>query len=1012
MSWNNIKERSVVWALTVSGSPYRFYSEVPPGDNLMDGTVLNTELTYIDVKAITSVGGVIASIDDVGGIARQDPVALTLLARDAYLPDGSRMNPFHIFRKVTPSGSPLRCRLISSLRHSLAVVDVIVDSDVSGWTVPGMIHIGQESLWATGTAGAGTEGNPYRFTDCTRSVALTQVQGHISNQDTGELPYVTSELVFWRGRRARIHVAEKFHDGTIGEWKEYWRGIMDTAPELSNDGLSLRIRIAPMTAMFNWTIGTADSTAKSTTVAGWHYLTKGKASTVNARAFWGPGQLYMNPGFNADTGADTCELPSYALLTALFDPSLPTTDPRHGKFFSQHSVDIPGESVVSFTDMLPSPRALTEFPGGSALIAIMDAENGAVLSSSAVTEWYPLSLLDGDEGDEELVAWPARLITVINSQTAWNTTSGPIACWRDPENGAPTQDRWVHMSVLGDSCTSIVARKSLVTEGDAQMVFEYTGDDLCWGGFIIRPAEDLEAHRATSSSPPAGAVVPYVELWCTANPEDNHDRIDIIGSADWWYQPGEPYIGPFRDNIYSGVGNSSQIIRITGAGTDTEVSIKDSFEVFSPDDGALSLGWICEVDLASELPTKVISQMPGDPAFVVEVMSRASNTSAVEFILKIAMSGEGRQTNGSYDVLGIGLNLGQAEIDIESFESMSTPVSLSNQTWEVIRGKAVIEQIKGLLIACSCQIAQVYNGSSWVIKLIDLTAASVLDSVATITDDDTISPTATVSDGRLVRAYEFEVNIPVSGSDEESLKIPFLDAAAKNASNGDQGESLKLYLPGVRIGTSANDQASSLLDIVGDLRSRLGFERVKWVTKLPADHIGTLTLGLGDTVTLTSIYASDLNPTNPVSNRPCRVYGINRDLKTNVLELQLIGYAGIMAGYVPALKVTDVVDVDTIEVASDVYAKDGAVDLSYYNVGDRIACVPIGDYASRVETVITAIDRGANLVTTFDNHGLAVGDTIRFGDYDDVSDTVKGYAYIADNSDVLGADSDPAYIIV
>lgn len=1049
-TWDRIRERPVAFCLTVAGVEYRFYDKVDPYTDLMSNQVLNTDLEYTGVEAVTSVGDITALIDDVGGFARQDPVTVALLARDAYmprqyaataypgqLPPPQRMQPFHIFRRVTPSGSTKKTRLAVSLPHGLAVTDVIVEDDVSGWgPFPRMIHIGQEALWADGADGDGTVLNPYRFTDCVRAVALTQTQGHVVSEIRGEHPYVTAEPVFWRGRRARIHVAELYPDGSVGEWKEYWRGFIDTSAELSSDGLGLRIAINPMTVAFDWDLGTADTSSTTQVVPNWHYLTKGKATDLVVKTYWPPGSLCnanliqaATPGGGAD---DYVLIGNFNHVDDRFDPTLGDANVRHGTFQLEDAPDVDPEPCNAILNWGFGGWGQITFDPASPLVAaamnlVTDALGNQVwtakLLSAPATEFYPLTLMEGDDGDSELVPWPGRLIETINASRPYNSTDGPIASWADPLDGAATSDRWVYLDVRGESCQRLRARKSIRTSGEPSVVLEYSGQGLCWGGFITRPTGEIEQHRAWTGVIEAGDLVPFNSFVCAANPNEDHSIFDIVGAPDWWYQPGEPYIGPFENDIYTASAPSAeQTIRVSGEGTEVEVVITDSFEVFDPSDPGTLIGYVYEVAEAYRDTTKVIAQMPGDAVFTATAISQARGVSPPEFILQLMLSGQGRGINGAYDKMGMGMNFGEAEVDVESFEALSVPESLIGQTFEAMRGKSVGDQIKGLLVACNAQVAQVWDPgyNSWRIRLIDLTPVSNQNSSMTITDDSTSTPVTTGSDGRVVRSYEIEVNIPGPGVDGTSLKIPYIDGAARNAANGDQGEALKISLPGVKIGTSAGDQTVALLDIITGLRARLGYERNRWSVRMPLDAFDSAgnewTISIGDTVTLTSVYAVDVNPTTPVTNRPCRVYGVRRSPRDGVLELKLIGYPGVMAGYVPAMRVASVVSPMVVEVYEDTYKPSTAgsrtSDAAYFAVGDAVWGVPTGDWGNRVANTIASIDTGTNQVEFNDPHGLAAEDTIRHASFLSATQEVKGYAYLADENGALGGGGYPGYIIV
>ena len=174
---------------------------------------------------------------------------------------------------------------------------------------------------------------------------------------------------------------------------------------------------------------------------------------------------------------------------------------------------------------------------------------------------------------------------------------------------------------------------------------------------------------------------------------------------------------------------------------------------------------------------------------------------------------------------------------------------------------------------------------------------------------------------------------------------------------------------------------------------------------------GAPALGIGSTIRLTSPDARAINPTQTVSAVPCRVVGLVRDLDANRLTLEVRPYGGIGAGYAPSLRVESVVDADTVVVEADAFSDD---DPSRFEQDDAVTCVPLGDWSSRAHRTIQAIDKTSRVVSFNLNHGLAVGDIIRLDDYDTATGSraaLGGFAFLADDSDTLGAANVVAQVI-
>jgi hypothetical protein len=243
------------------------------------------------------------------------------------------------------------------------------------------------------------------------------------------------------------------------------------------------------------------------------------------------------------------------------------------------------------------------------------------------------------------------------------------------------------------------------------------------------------------------------------------------------------------------------------------------------------------------------------------------------------------------------------------------------------------------------------------------------------------------------------MNYPADGSDPVPIELAGASESADAA--GDSGSPLTLELRGVRI-AGEGDRLQAAAELVSDIRARVGAPRVRWAFAIRADMSGALAIGIGSTLTLTSTDARAINPTQAVNAVPCRVVGLTRDLDSNRLALEVRPYGGIGAGYAPSLRVESVVDSDTVVVEADAFSDD---DLSRFEVHDAVACIPLGDWAGRANRTIDVINTGSREVTFSAAHGLAVGDIIRFDDYDATTAAraaAGGYAFLADDADTLG----------
>lgn len=282
-----IDRRQVAYCLTIAGLPYRYYGHLAPGAGLTkDDLIAHDDAVVaqpVDVEALVDVGPIRASIDDMKGMATQEPVTVKIRGFNARISGGGRVDPaLTLLRVAGHRASENAVRLLTSLPHAVTrsgPVDVEVAADVGSWDLPGRIHIGQEVLWADGADGDGSAEDPWRFTGCTRAADGHSTQAHEVDDRANEQPWVTSDVTTWRGRYARIYVTAIVGGAAYG-WRQYWAGFIDSAPELDDDD-TISIRIASLAQVARYRLGVGSASRTAHAVPGAHMFTVGHADTLN-----------------------------------------------------------------------------------------------------------------------------------------------------------------------------------------------------------------------------------------------------------------------------------------------------------------------------------------------------------------------------------------------------------------------------------------------------------------------------------------------------------------------------------------------------------------------------------------------------------------------------------------------------------------------------------------------------------------------------------------------------------
>lgn len=242
-----------VFGLEIQGLMTRFYMGANPftASSLYD-------LSYTDIDCIQSITPYQAEIEPSGGVATYQPISISI-AMDRMR--GSSTDPHVIFSRLSRSSSIWNGQLVANVLRSDDTPDLIVDSNPSV-SYPHLLHIGSESFYCTSQS---ESGGIYTITTSHRLGFRQQHQIYLGGTDT---PIVSSELVSWRGRQAKIYACSVDQNGNTWDNQIIFQGIIESSPTI--EGLnSVTISILPMTAMLDNKI--SSGTQKTRLAQGVHY---------------------------------------------------------------------------------------------------------------------------------------------------------------------------------------------------------------------------------------------------------------------------------------------------------------------------------------------------------------------------------------------------------------------------------------------------------------------------------------------------------------------------------------------------------------------------------------------------------------------------------------------------------------------------------------------------------------------------------------------------------------------
>ncbi len=995
-AFSTLDRRRVAYCIAIEGVPYRFCDLAAPGTNVTagrvyysDGTTARAPVDLLD--AVLDVGAVEARIDDVAPVAGQPSVTVVIRSTDARTLAGARIDPRdYLMRVAGPASSTRRVNLLTALTHAPALTGattIEVTKDVSGWTLPGVIHIGHEVIWADAAAGAGTGANPYRFTGCVRGADNWVSQEHPVDTATNERPVVTSDVTTWRGRHATIHVAALDGAGVPIDWECYWEGVIESVPTC--DGPTCTLRIAPMSAVAAYKLGVGPLARTAKSVGGAHQFRVGKCDRldlsmrIDLEAFSG-----WASAADGATGSVTLQTAAAAAVDTLGRDPLIEWESSSAASTERDTATAWASPAMSFA--APSTLAqLVDDELAAGRPCYISARTGSIFSTRC-----PLLLVDPTGAADQVVAWPRRLMDVINTPQTWQTV---IACWADPTDTG-RQDRITRVSLapVGDSWALIATIQQDGPNGAIAEVSTIRGSNHCVGGWMIgETADDVRGEKTANR--PGGRSIPWPEPITAHETLSPSQRYIHQGPAAWWYQSGEPYIGPFSADIYTGGGGKQQI-EVIGSGDSVRMWINGSTSATHPETGA-TVYFFAVVNPDNQ---RTIVQLPSDPPLSVQVVAAAYDSDPGVYMLRLFVSGTGDGDNhGTYDTMPIGCNLPARALDFLTFTGLGAPGPLMAQDYEAVRGRSIAEQCAGLLLASGAQVASVYSESldSWRVALVPMGALDVRASVLTLTDNDLEArngrdPVTTEIDGRTVRSYVVKLNYAGDTAEEVNVSC----AVETNAAGSDSGHPLVIDLPGVHV-TSAGGRAQAAAEIIADARTRVGVPRIRWKCAIRADMPGAIAIGVGSVVTLTSSYARGIDPTTSASGTVCRVVGFRRDLEANRLELELRPFPAYVGGWAQSAVVTATPTANTLTVDADTYS---SADAASFTAGNVVNVFAPGDWANRVKHTITGVS--GNTITIV-GHGASVGDIISARIYGQAQAAQRTWAYIADSDGLLGTDA-------
>jgi hypothetical protein len=993
----------------------------------------------------------------------------------------SPYDPGEVLSKLGKRSVDFWAQLITSLDQDNAVTTIEIDRDHAAVTVPSIVHIGSEAFYVIGKAGTGGVGDPWRFTLATRGVAETQIQQHAVNIVTGQQPLVywsanNLGCANWRSRRARLEMAQVKSDGTLSDFVEIIRGFVDATPRVDGDGLRITLELLPFTTLLDNKLATKTTITETQLVQGWHYFEYPFASTLEHGQWWEQiGSVFdMDINNVAIGGAVNIPVPVGGTVfhQGAYDVTLPQDHPRKGVIYITMYGDIyecqgyalgvpPGSD--SFVIAAPGLRA----PGVTPFNSVSNKNDIELIS---------VDVASGPLGTRTLLRWPDAAIDAV--QTSWNpgTFLGIAGAWANVTIDSTAEEGpqlvcsyniegkhfgtelqiclWSNRDEIerltNRSCERIENWRrgypAVARDHTRQLWypidFQDPDEDLYWpqhqvleGGRYhfsdVFPNEESRLMSDWGRKIRLGAAV------VQGAAEEFAVKVPIRGIASAFYQTGERFILVEDELTMPSSGTLKLLVTYwTPFGVkEFPLNIISVTQVF---DGGNPVGWALELSERDRVRIPSFGDWPGVDRTTFKASVEFEAEKPNDILLQLLLSGGGNQINSAtYDVLPVGANLKEEDVDVESFLRFTAPAGMGAWTLSFPSGETIKDILEDMLTALGAAIVSRIDPETGVnrLTLIPIGPENPMESVVAIVEpvlEDNIDRAITDgdwlvnpipswgSDDRIVNKYIYKTNWTKEVDPEAELTIEVYDKAS--IAEVGEAEELSLDLRGVLVDRSNPAEGELVTQgLTHRLITQFGTPRRTWS--------GSVNSGLGVYSYLGAVYivgsrflrgygSVGLDGIGETGTRSTftagRVIEEVRNYWEEGTSLVLVHYGLNGTGWNASARVSAIFNATTLTFEANDFTTtehpltgEAWKDVDGFFVGQNVVLFPEADRDTSVALVVASIDRTNNRITFTGAHGgPAVGSILTPASYDQT--VIRLFAHLADANERLGAANDPA----
>ena len=998
-----------VFALEIAGLKYRYHSINPPASSNLDTNLISgISSNYEDSQGIVSIGSFQSSIDPAGGVAQYNSISIEL----SILKNGLPSDPGIVFGRIGKrSDSVQRANLENDITFNSLPQTIAIDNDFSALSVPRFMHIGAESFRIS----AFTSNS---MTISHRAIGNSQFQSHRIDARSSSIPYVETEITIFRGRRARLYVANIDASGNVSDYTCIVNGFIESSPYVE-EGTAITLSIVPLVALLDSKL--ADQKGSSTLLMhNKHYFFKNRSSYFEfGSAFRDGYYLYLTDAVanSADSSKTdiTISIPN-APIQEVFDASLPNGQseqatachPRYPLILGRTNLDkIYPETLFTLSNV-NKITVVHDIEGATDATTLRNNINNA--PANQYFAWIPPrgEIKRYELGENELKNWPEVINETINA----NITT--------------------HSGIAGAFSKFVIRNKRLVASTlsdhralNGRLHFWYSSNwyrtsrnysYAYWKDSDIEDRDPLpnrlrayygldywnDGERPNNAG--SSQKIKTIEFESSRSTSS----ISEIEIAYGYKQSNEPAIL---------VTNSLNLPTVKSVGVFFGIEV-ETFDYFEKRQKVLHFQATHEtivtggylIHLSSHRENRNQGHF-GDWAGVKRTTIKRGvleyDVSPGVMMLKILQSGGGGN-NGDYDNLGFGLSIHENNIDINSFLKNGTANISSLDRGFSIDDFNPRNFFDSLLKSLGCIL--IMKRSSGGIPKFTLqpigTESNKLVSENILSSDWIAEPPPHWS---IYEDIVTQINIAYDWNNDDNKfmqNVVYNNQEAIDRYGGEKSKiDIELYgLNAFDIGSGTGDAYTFFLPIAARIFNVLSDPSREW-----KGTIGTgksIFLEVGSYVKCTSPLLKDLSDDYGVTNKIGMIRSINQELMSEGCDLEIIRTGVRVVNWNSTLNVIFVLSSNELTISTNTFSDD---DTLFFNSGDVVDFLPFGDEDNAI-TGLTIQSIAGNTLTFTTAHSISTLGTIEPTNYTNATTNHKEDAYLS-TSGILGtSDKSKEYV--